>query len=921
MPKQLPNYKEIDIESLRPFSLIQLIALDLDGTLLDSSESTLPETVLSLSSSLKNHRYGIVRTTIATGRTLTGARSLLDKLKVHKATPIILYNGSLVLNKKYDILYQDQIPPIALRQIIELSSRFKVKVIAYTCDLYGSGGPTENAIGWSSLDRPELDHNKMPVTWLDWGQIDDSISPSFIVIHTAGQSEVMSCISSELSKITDISYTHGSNAYIEIMPRQSNKGKALEFVANSLHLDRTKVLAMGDNDNDVEMLKWAGIGVAVDSASEFAKQSSDYIANQGVIDGAIEVLKIVRSAKRLYHPITGHPGKAKMRASSIINTKQNDLHLIGENESMGDHSIFVAEENVPAYFYEVLDIAVDTAILKYILDCGLLSSFKYGDKRMILKSDLGAFTDALVIRTDTYAPKLQREQLIEQDIINIQPNTRIDFMHEDLPAIPTLFSATRNLISSHRHLLKQVSKTEVSMPYFPNARLTSYSVNVIKYARKQLDQEKRVDISAVSQFARSAHYMGSKRALCGFLTEAISSVLPARGIVVDLMCGSGVASGAFNRIWKTYSSDAQEFCRILAAIHGGGFNRKAADNLISKISPIFKRHFDDLNQNLSDALRREEKIFYSNAGEALVNEYKHFMKSFPTAINLEKTDQWSPESEVMKRRNDPSRYPYCLFTSSFANIYFGVRQSAEIDSLRYSIDQLKDDDEKCWALGALIAAVSALGTTYGGHFAQPPIRGYKDVNINNISKIIDKRSPSIIHEFTVRLLNLSEQSENTRRVIESVPGPWNNALTILEGKLGGKQPVLVYLDAPYTREEYSRYYHLLETLVTYTYPSCAGIGLTPKPNERFKSEFFTKVKSQVEGVLANIITNVLKRGWMCAWSYSDSGTANIYNVLNSVHQEIDCHLKSYSAPFIHKSQGRTKHKNVFEYLTILSPIK
>jgi adenine-specific DNA methylase len=566
----------------------------------------------------------------------------------------------------------------------------------------------------------------------------------------------------------------------------------------------------------------------------------------------------------------------------------------------------------------VLGQLIDASMLKFIIDLGLLSVFTFKNQKLILKSDLTSLIDVLNISKGKDAPRLQCRQLIEQDVININSNTHIDLVHEDYLTIPTFFSATRNLISAHRSLLNEENNTELNMPYFPSARLTSTSENVIEYAKKQLDREKKIDINTISQFARSAHYMGSKRALCGFIAEGISSVLPDHGIVVDLMCGSGVASGSFSRIWKTYASDAQEFCRILAVIHGGGFDRKAAQNLLSRISPIFKRHFYDLNRNLSDTLKREEKIFCSNTSEVLLQEYKHFMQTFPTLINLNNTIQWNPEEEVMQRKRDHLLYPYCLFTSYFANVYFGVRQSVEIDSLRFSIDQLQDDNEKCWALGALIASVSALGTTYGGHFAQPKVSGYENINIDNITSVIDKRSPSIIHEFSVRLLNLSEQSQNAFQRIESVPGPWNNALTILGDKIK-QQPVLVYLDAPYTRDEYSRYYHVLETLVTYTYPSCTGIGLTPKPNERFKSEFFTKVESKILDALVNVITNILHRDWMCAWSYSDSGVANIYQVINSVHQKTNCDVKSYSAPFRHKSQGPRKNKTVVEHLIIFSP--
>lgn len=920
MPKQLPNYNEPNLESLRPFSKIKLVALDLDGTLLDSRDSILPEKVRSLASALSHYRYK-VKVTIATGRTLNGARSLLDKLHIPDNTPIILYNGSIVTNNKYDILHQAVIPSVTLQKIVNLSSKFKVKLIAYVCNLFGVDGPNERAIGWSSLDRPSLDHNNMIVKWMHWGDDISSLTPSTIVIHTAGHTEAIPYITSGLNEINTITYTRGGDAYIEVRPINSNKGTALEFVAKELKLDRSQVLAMGDNDNDAEMLTWAGIGVAVDSASEMARQSSNYIANQGVIAGAIEVLTLVRSARKLFFPMTSSTGKTKQIISSIRESGKNKGEINNDHLSSNNLSIFVPEENVHDYCYEVLGSAIDDSILKRIISIGLLSVYKYKNQRMILKSDLSSLISVLAVQIENDKIGLRCEQLISRDVINIKPDTRIDLVHEDPITIPAFYSAVRNIISAQSLSFNREHETEISVPYFPCSRITSFSDNVIEYAKKQLEREKIVDISTISQFARSAHYMGSKRALCAFLAEGISSVLPQHGILIDLMCGSGVASGAFSRIWKTYSSDAQEFCRILAVIHGGGFDRDSAQNVISRISPIFKLHFNDLNQNLLGFLNREEKIFCSNTSELLIKEYKDFINTFPTLINLNHDCiHWIPEKEVTLRKEDQFRYPYCLFTTYFANVYFGVRQSVEIDSLRYSIDQLKDDNEKCWALGALIATVSALGTTYGGHFAQPKIRLQENINLNNISNIIDKRSPSIIHEFTVRLLNLSEQSQKAHRRIESVPGPWSNALKLLDDELNNI-PVLVYLDAPYTREEYSRYYHVLETLVKYNYPSCTGTGLTPKPNERFKSEFFTKTENQIAEALINVITNILQRDWMCAWSYSDSAKANIYNIINSVHQKTKCHVKSYSTPFVHKSQGRRKHKIVTEYLIIFSPIK
>lgn len=132
----------------------------------------------------------------------------------------------------------------------------------------------------------------------------------------------------------------------------------------------------------------------------------------------------------------------------------------------------------------------------------------------------------------------------------------------------------------------------------------------------------------------------------------------------------------------------------------------------------------------------------------------------------------------------------------------------------------------------------------------------------------------------------------------------------------------VYLDAPYTRDEYSRYYHVLETLVRYGYPASIGRGRVPvKGEDRFSSDLFTRDASRMAERLAQIICAILRRGWLCAWSYADSGLAPIALVIDKVEQSMGgtCSIHSYSVPYNHHSQGRRPHKRVTEYLLLFTP--
>ncbi len=298
MPSILPDYNELDVNVLEPFTKIKLVAIDLDGTLLKSNNSILPRKVLEHSRKL---RIKDIRITIATGRTLNGSRALLEMLQIRNDTPIILYNGSVIINNKYEVLKHISISSEDFKKVIKISSKYKVKLIAYCYDWLIGNEPREHAIGCSSLDKPGQDYNKMPVYWLDWeDEIIGSYSPSALVIHTCGDKDITSRMNCELATIPGISYTHGKT-YIEVGPQDCNKGKALEFAAKALGLSREQVLALGDNDNDACMLAWAGIGVAVNSASDLARASSDFLTKRGVLDGTIEMLNMIHTSKRYFN--------------------------------------------------------------------------------------------------------------------------------------------------------------------------------------------------------------------------------------------------------------------------------------------------------------------------------------------------------------------------------------------------------------------------------------------------------------------------------------------------------------------------------------------------------------------------------------------------------------------------------------------
>lgn len=300
MPKPLPRWNS-NVETLREFSEISLIVADLDGTLVPTPD---PAMMRELSNSLRGRRYR-VDMTIATGRTYHGVQRFLSALPIKPGMPLILYNGSVIVkNQTLEILNRRTISSERLRTILNLTIRQQMPTFAYLYDQpldgwFSSPISEEYVLGWSCESGTKTEFNDMSVHCQEYGP-GKQIKPSAILIDVGGAMDDAEQVNSKLRRFGDITTTRSGSQYIEIRPKGSNKGTAIKRVAKSLGLSANQILALGDNDNDAEMLAWAGIGVAIANASESALQSSNYVCRYGVFRGAVEVMRIIKNAKRYF---------------------------------------------------------------------------------------------------------------------------------------------------------------------------------------------------------------------------------------------------------------------------------------------------------------------------------------------------------------------------------------------------------------------------------------------------------------------------------------------------------------------------------------------------------------------------------------------------------------------------------------------
>ena len=389
--------------------------------------------------------------------------------------------------------------------------------------------------------------------------------------------------------------------------------------------------------------------------------------------------------------------------------------------------------------------------------------------------------------------------------------------------------------------------------------------------------------------------MGAKgRVLRGFLADILEQELPDDGSVLDLFSGTAIVASHCARRYRTIANDALKFCQVIAKgfIEHDPRKRKqfvAAPDFDADLRERYLQNRTRLEEHYAPALCLE-KYFLDQiapvgsngngrrAGRNTENlscslaAYRLFLEIPDAVYRKTKVRQSSDlyrkaqallsEGSIGAYRADSKRRPYCLATAYYANIYFGVRQSIEIDSLRAAIDAIKPDapfadEKKTHYLSALIhcASVSTSGTS---HFAQPRhLRKDSEVLAMARRRRIDivetflkfsQEIRAVVADTTCRKGNAA-LAENFHELIEE-----NGAGARFKDSVRAD---LVYVDPPYTSDNHSRFYHALEVLTTYDYPELASKndeflrGRYPAIETRFQSAFCRagSVEQELERVI------------------------------------------------------------------------
>jgi len=263
--------------------MYKLIALDMDGTLLREDGSISERT----KSAIQQARKKGVKVVLASGRPLEGLERYLTELELTSKDDFALsFNGALIKNVgTRETICSQTITGKDVQDVYAVSQKLGVNTHAFSAEL---GLMTPKISRYTEHER---DLNGINLTLMDYNDLSED--HPFVKIMMVDEPEILSPGVEQLPVEYYERFTVVRSApfFLEILNKESNKGNGVAMLADYLGIKQEEVICVGDAGNDVHMLKYAGLGVAMGNAFDEIKELADYVTHSNEDDGVAHVIE------------------------------------------------------------------------------------------------------------------------------------------------------------------------------------------------------------------------------------------------------------------------------------------------------------------------------------------------------------------------------------------------------------------------------------------------------------------------------------------------------------------------------------------------------------------------------------------------------------------------------------------------------
>lgn len=263
---------------------IKLLALDLDGTIYHDDLTVSDRTRAAIAAA---QEQGVI-VAIATGRMYKSASAIAADLGIHG--PMICYQGAMIRDTETgDTLVHTTVPITLAHQVIAEASQRGLHLNIYLNDALYVGEITDEGRFYARINLDlELNVVGELSKWLD---AQHPFEPTKLVIVTEPNitDEVLDEFSSLFGEQLQVTKSHPK--FTEFTNKASSKGKALAQLAALYNIDQADVMAIGDGLNDLDMIEWAGWGVAMQNSPQVVRDAARIVCSPISHDGAADAIE------------------------------------------------------------------------------------------------------------------------------------------------------------------------------------------------------------------------------------------------------------------------------------------------------------------------------------------------------------------------------------------------------------------------------------------------------------------------------------------------------------------------------------------------------------------------------------------------------------------------------------------------------
>lgn len=261
----------------------EVLVLDVDGTLMRTDKTISRKTIDEI---VKIQEAGI-KVAIASGRCTAGIMPTAKKIHLDEfGGYIVSYNGGCISNcQTGEIIYNTNLPDGIVQEIYEFSRKEKTGIMTYHDNDIIAENDADQYIQIDAkgcgIDIHVVENFGREVTY-----------PVNKCLLT-GDPDYMADVEIRAAKAFEgkLSVYRSEDFYVEMMPLGIDKAYGLSKLLKRLGYKRNQMICCGDGFNDISMIEYAGLGVAMANASEQVRERADYIAPHCDEDGLVDVIR------------------------------------------------------------------------------------------------------------------------------------------------------------------------------------------------------------------------------------------------------------------------------------------------------------------------------------------------------------------------------------------------------------------------------------------------------------------------------------------------------------------------------------------------------------------------------------------------------------------------------------------------------